>query len=69
MDASNENLRFYVFVESVRGVSPKNIVEQLRTVYKNAAPSQSFVYKWHKEFVSGQRQSVLHLPHTGRPVS
>jgi histone-lysine N-methyltransferase SETMAR len=69
MDASKENLRFYVFVESARGVSPKDIVEQLRTVFKDAAPSQSFVYKWHKEFLSGQRQSVFDLPHTGRPIT
>lgn len=69
MDASKENLRFYIFVESMRGVSPKNIVEQLHTVFKDAAPCQSFVYKWHKEFTSGSRQSLHDLPHTGRPIS
>jgi histone-lysine N-methyltransferase SETMAR len=69
MDASDENLRFYVFVESARGVTPKNIIEQLRTVYKDAAPSKTFVYKWHKEFTSGQRQSLQDLPRFGRPIS
>ena len=69
MESSNENLRFYVYFEANRGIKAKEICEQLQIVFGDNASRQAFVYKWLKEFTSGQRDSVQHLPHPGRPVS
>ena len=69
MEPTHENLRFYVCVEAKRGVKPLDILHQLQSVLGNAAPSQRFVYKWHKEFSTGERQTVKDLPRCGRPVS
>ena len=69
MQFSNENLRFYVFVEAKRGAPAKEVLGHLREVLGEAAPSQSFVYKWYKDFFTGQRESVQTLPRSGRPIS
>ena len=69
MDATSQEFRFYVYVEAKRGVKPQDVLEQLRSVFGESSPSQAFVYKYHKEYTSGQRQSTQHLPHPGRPVS
>jgi hypothetical protein len=69
MDISDENFRFYVFVEAKRGVAPKEVLEHLQDAFGDAAPSQSFTYKWHKNFTSGERNSVETLPRCGRPIS
>jgi histone-lysine N-methyltransferase SETMAR len=69
MEASPENLRFYVFVEAKRGVAAKDILEHLQDVFGNAAPASSFVYKWYNDFISGRRNSVETIPRFGRPVS
>jgi hypothetical protein len=69
MEASHENFRFYIYVETKRGVKPQDVLQQLQSVFGEAAPSQSFVYKWQKELSTGERQSVHPLPRSGRPVS
>ena len=71
MEESNENLRFYtyVYVEANQSIKANEICEQLQTVFGDNASRQAFVYKWLKEFTSGQRDSVQRLPHPGRPVS
>jgi hypothetical protein len=69
MNPSSEHFRFYVCVEAKRGIKPKDVLAQLRIAFGDAAPSERFVYKWHKEFGSGKRQTVHHLPHSGRPPS
>jgi hypothetical protein len=68
MQHSNENLRFYVYMEAKRGVTAKETLEHLREALSDAAPSQSFVCKWHKDFTSGERQSVETRERPGRPV-
>ena len=68
MDAKSEHFRFYVFVESKRGQSPQQILQQLRVVFGESAPGSTFVYKWFSEFRSGNRDSAQHLHHPGRPV-
>jgi hypothetical protein len=45
MEFSDEHLRFYVYVESRRGVAPKEVLEHLCTSLGDAAPSKTFVYK------------------------
>ena len=69
MEISDENLRFYVYTEALRGVSAKDVLEHLRESFAERAPSQSFVYKWHKAFTSGERSSFETLPQCGRPIS
>ena len=69
MQFSDENLRFYVFVEVKRGAPAKEVLEHLREALGEAAPSQSFVYKWYKDFFTGERESVQTLPSSGRPIS
>lgn len=69
MEASKENLRFYVYTEWKRGVAAKDVVQQLREAYGDAAPSAPFVYKWHRQFGSGERTSIQELPRSGRPLS
>jgi hypothetical protein len=69
MEFSNENLRFYVFVEVKRGVPVKEVLQHLRESLGEASPSQSFVYKWYKDFSTGERDSVQTLPRSGRPLS
>jgi hypothetical protein len=69
MDASNEHLRYYVYVEVKRGQKPQQILDQLQAALGNAAPGKTFVYKWSKEFESGNRDFVQSLPIPGRPIS
>jgi transposase len=69
MDAKSEHFRFYVLVESKRGQTPQQILQQLRIVFGDSAPGHTFVYKWFSEFRSGNRDSVQHLHNPGRPVS
>ncbi len=69
MEYSEENFRFYVLAEVKRGVPAKAILQHLRDSFGNAAPSQTFVYKWHKTFSSGERLSIETLPRSGRPAS
>jgi hypothetical protein len=69
MEASQENFRFYVLVEAKRGVKPMDVLRQLQVVYGDSAPSQASVYRWHKDYSTGERQSVHNLPHSDRPVS
>ena len=47
----------------------KQVLEHLHEALGEAAPSQSFVYKWYKEFFTGQRESVQTLPSSGRPIA
>jgi hypothetical protein len=53
MEYSDENFRFYILAEVKRGVKAKTIYEHLRQAFDDAAPSQAFVYKWHKNFSTG----------------
>jgi hypothetical protein len=69
MQPTNENLRFYVYVESKRGQKPGDILRQLQMVFGDAAPGIAFVYKWTKEFQENQRDSFHDLTRSGRPVS
>jgi histone-lysine N-methyltransferase SETMAR len=69
MEFSNENFRFYILVEVKRGVAAKDIHEHLCQAFNHAAPSQAFVYKWHKSFSTGDRVSIETLPRSGRPSS
>jgi hypothetical protein len=69
MNASSEHFRFYVYVEAKRGQKPLQILQQLQTVFGDAAPGQAFVYKWCKAFESGNRNSVQSIPNPGRPIS
>ena len=69
MEPSNENLRFYVFVETKRGVSATDILEQLISVFSDRAPSRAFVFKWWKAYSEGTSTSVKTMPPPGRPVS
>ena len=69
MEASAENLRFYIFVEAKRGVAAKDILQHLQDVFGDAAPSSSFVYKWCNDFISGRRNSFKTMPWSGQPVS
>jgi len=69
MEASQENFRFYVFVEAKRGVKPMDVLKQLQSVFGEAAPSQASVYRWHKDYSTGERQTVQDHPRSGRPMS
>jgi transposase len=69
MEPSHENLRFYVYVETKRGQKPSDIIQQLASVFGDAAPSKTFVYQWSKEFRENLRLSCEDLPRIGRPVS
>jgi histone-lysine N-methyltransferase SETMAR len=69
MQFSDENLRFYVFVEAKRGVPAKEVFQHLRESLGKESPSQSFVYKWYKDFSTGERESIQTLPRSGRPIS
>jgi hypothetical protein len=69
MEASAENFRFYIYVECKRGVPAKDILQHLRDVFDDAAPSQATVYRWCADFSSGRRISVEHLPIPGHPIS
>jgi hypothetical protein len=69
MDASNEHFRFYVCVETKRGQKPLQILEQLQSAFGDTAPSRTFVFKWSKQFESGNRDCVKNLPIPGRPIS
>jgi hypothetical protein len=69
MNASSENFRFYVYVEAKRGQKPLQILQQLQTVFGDSAPGQAFVYKWFKDFETGNRNSVQSFPIPGRPIS
>ena len=69
MEASQENFRFYVYVESQRAMKPKDVLRQLQFVFGEAAPSQASVYRWHKDYSTGERQSVQDHPRSGRPMS
>lgn len=68
MQASQENLRFYVFIEAKRGVPPGIVLQQLRDALGENAPSSSFVYKWHKDFTLEWRTSIETMPRSGRPL-
>ena len=68
MQFSDENLCFYVFVEAKRGAPAKEVPEHLREALGEAAPSQSFLYKWYKDFFTGERESVQTLPRSERPI-
>ena len=69
MEATSENLRFYVYVETMRGQKPGDILRQLSVVFGDASPSKTFVYQWSKDFRENSRDSVRDLPHSGRPIS
>ena len=69
MDASNEHLQYYVYVEAKRGQKPQQILDQLQSALGDAAPGKTFVYKWSNEFESGNRDCVQSLPIPGRPIS
>ena len=69
MDATHEHYRLYVYAETKRGQKPQQILQQLRAAFGVSAPAQSFVYRWFKDFKCGNRKSVRHLPHPGRPIS
>lgn len=69
MEPTHENFRFYVYVEAKRGVSATDVLHQLQSVFEEATPSRTSVFRWHAEFLSGRRQSVQDLPHPGRPIS
>jgi hypothetical protein len=69
MEPSNENLRFYVIVETMRGVSATDILEQLISVFSDRAPSRAFVFKWWKAYSEGTSTSVKTMPPMDRPVS
>jgi histone-lysine N-methyltransferase SETMAR len=69
MDATKENFHFYVYVEAVRGVAVKDVFEHLCTVFGESAPSQASVYRWYKQYSTGERNSIHRLPNPGRPIS
>ena len=69
MQFTAENFQFYILVEVKRGVSAKDIYDHLRQAFHDEAPSQAFVYKWHKAFSTGDRLSIETLPRPGRPIS
>jgi len=54
MDVTSQEFRFYEYVEAKRGVKPHDVLEQLRSVFGESSPSQAFVFKYHKEYTSGQ---------------
>jgi hypothetical protein len=69
MDATDENMRFYVCVEAKRGKTGDEILQQLHEVFGDNKPSRAFVYKWLKISREEQRESVDTLPRSGRPIS
>jgi hypothetical protein len=69
MEYSNKNFRFDILVEVKRGVTAKEIHEHLCQAFDDAAPSQTFVYKWHKSFSTADRVFIETLPRSGRPSS
>lgn len=46
-----------------------DVLAQLQSVFGERAPSQASIYRWHKEFTCGARDSVKDRPHPGRPLS
>jgi hypothetical protein len=56
-------------VEAKRGVPAKDVLEHLRSVFSETAPSQASVYRWYKQYSSDERDTVHHLSHPGRPIS
>ena len=69
MEFSDENFCFYILAETKRSIPAKDILQHLRDTFGNAAPSQTFVYKWHKTFSTDERPSIDTLPRSGRPFS
>jgi hypothetical protein len=69
IEATFENFRFFVYVEVKLGLKPLDILQKLQTVFGSAAPIRASVYDWYKGFASGERESIHHLPHSGRPAA
>jgi len=63
-----ENLRYYVKIRCILGVSPKNIWKELKSALNKQSPTYAFVTKWVRLFKSGKKE-VEDAPRSGRPIT
>ena len=67
MEASKENLRFYVYTRWLLNVATPDIHQELRNSWGDVTPTLRTLQLWTKSFANGAKTSLLDAPRSGRP--
>ena len=67
MDFDQTHFRFYTLTCQKLGKSSIEVLHDLQSVWKDAAPSLRTIQRWMKDFNDGTRMELGDAPRSGRP--